>query len=101
MELDRLSRYLEILLCLLSIVVFYVRMRPVWADAPGDAPALRLKSAMRPIRIGAMVLLAVSVVLWTNARWQPYAHALTIPALLSLGIADAVLRGAGRIAAHR
>lgn len=93
MELDRPSRYLEVLLCLIAIVVFHVRTRPLRAGSPGDSAAL-VRSAMRPIQVGGAVVLVAGIAMWTNAGLQPYAHALTIPALLSMGIAGAIARGA-------
>ncbi len=101
MELDRAGRYLEVLLCLLAIVAFHVRMRTVCLDAPADSGEPALRSAMRPIQIGGMVLLVAGIAIWTNARLQPYAHALTIPALMSMGVAGAIARGAVRPAAPR
>jgi hypothetical protein len=91
MELDRPARYLEVLVCLLWVILLYVRMRSVLLDPSGPPLSARLRGALRPIRLGAGGLMIVAVVLWTEARWQPFAHAITVPSLLFLGLTQVLV----------
>jgi hypothetical protein len=46
----------------------------------------QLRSAIRPLLIGAWALTAVSVLLWIQPNWRPFAHALSVPSLLVVGM---------------
>ena len=100
MELDRANRYLEVSICLFWIAVFYLRMRSLRRGGDGASFVSRLRSALRPIQLGALTVLVVSAWLWTQADWQALAHALSVPSLFALGVSHALLTVEGRRPAH-
>jgi hypothetical protein len=91
MELDRLSRGLELVVCVFWIVTFSVRLRSVRPQPGRRQPRPPLSAALRPIQLAAWTLVAVSLVLRTQAGWLPYAHAVFVPSLLAGWIATMVI----------
>ena len=73
MELDRASRVVELAVCVLWIAALVVRMRSVQVALSAETFVERLEAALRLIQIGTWTLVALSIPLWMEAKWQPYA----------------------------
>ena len=91
MELDRTSRILELAVCLLWLLTFFLRVRNIQVNHVSGSPAEHLASALRPLRTGTLVVLALCVPLWSQAKWQPVAHALFVPSLVAGGIVQTLV----------
>jgi hypothetical protein len=65
-------------------------MRSIKLETDGEMVGRNILTAVRPLRIIAMVAMALTIPLWTEARWQPLAHAVFMPTLVAWGIAGAI-----------
>jgi hypothetical protein len=92
-ELDRASRVVELAVCVLWIAALVVRMRSIQVALSAETFVERLEAALRLIQIGTWTLVALSIPLWMEAKWQPYAHALFVPSFVAAGFVTS-LRGA-------